>query len=150
MTRISKYRLDEDLEREVFSVFWSSLSQLRTASDVSSFFSDLLSKTEEIMLAKRFAVALLLMHGKRPVEIAPILHVSFSTIRSVNEWYSRSTAATKRVLEAISRAQKWQAVFDRMDHLFDELPPRYGTDWHAAGIEKGRRRNERFSHSELR
>jgi uncharacterized protein YerC len=150
MTRVSKYPLHKDLKKEMFTVFWSSLSQLHTAPDVAAFFSDLLSDTEEMMLAKRFTISLLLLHGKRPVEVAAILHVSFSTIRSVDEWLSRATPATKRLLERVSKVQGWQTVFDKVEALADQLPPRWGTDWHASGKAKWERKLQRAARSQLR
>jgi uncharacterized protein YerC len=76
MTRISKYQLDPDLREEMFRQFWLSLALLKDSGTVASFFSDLLSETEQIMLAKRFTVAMLLLRGYQPVKIIGILHVS--------------------------------------------------------------------------
>ena len=150
MPQISKYKLDQELEREMFTTFWSSLSRLNNASDVSAFFSDLLTDTEEVMLAKRFTIALLLLQGKKPVDVADAIHVSFSTIRGVSEWLSRASPATKRLLEQILKEQRWQALLDKIEALLDKLPPRWRTDWSEAGRAKWKRYKERLARRTLR
>lgn len=150
MTRISKYRLDKDLEREMFTMFWGALSTLRSSHAVSSFFSDLLSDTEEVMLAKRFTVALLLLRGQKPVTIASTIHVSFSMIRGVNEWITRANPATKALLDRVRASQDIMAFLDKLESLMDTLPPRWGTNWQAAGKAKWQRRGERSTRTSLR
>lgn len=150
MTRVSKYPLDKSLEQEMFGQFWVSLSRLHDAHAASSFFSDLLSPTEELMLAKRFTVAVLLLRGKKPVDIVSTLHVSFSTISSVSSWIKNAKPKTKKILESIIRESNWQKVVDRIESLLDELPPRYGTDWHRAGKAKWQRKMERHARRALR
>lgn len=143
MSRVSKYRLDRDMESEVFRLFWESLGSLRGAEEVSSFFSDFLTETEEIMLAKRFAVALLLLRGKRPVDIVPTLHVTYTTVGSVGAWVKNAKPGTRRSLENMMRQQNWQKLLDRIDALLDSLPLRHGVNWTQMGTERRQRRIER-------
>ncbi len=150
MPQISKYRLDKTIQQEMFRHFWSSVANLRTTQAVADFFSDLLTHTEEIMLAKRLTVAVLLLRGKRPVDIVEVLHVSFSMIGRVSTWVDRANPGTKRELERIIKETQWQAFFDKIEELLDTLPPRYGTDWSQAGKEKSQRAKERTSRSAIR
>ncbi|MCL4360642.1 Trp family transcriptional regulator [Patescibacteria group bacterium] len=150
MPQVSKYPLDRYLKNQIFRQFWVSISQLHTADDVSSFLSDLLSDTEEIMLAKRFTIAVLILRGKRPVEISGILHVSYSTIRSVASWLKNAKPRTRTMLLKITKTDSWQKVMDVLDAVLDELPPRYGTNWSRAGKEKWQRALERASRQSLR
>lgn len=150
MPQISKYKLDKDIETEMFQKFWSSVAQLRDASTVSAFFSDLLTDTEEIMLAKRFTIAVLICRGKRPVEIKSILHVAFSTIGSVESWVKNMKPDTRKLLEKLISDGKWEKFLDRIDAFLDELPPQYGTNWSRAGKEKFQRKLERSARRSLR
>ena len=129
MTQVSKYPLKKEVEHELFSLFWNSISDLRTKSSVSEFFSDLLTDTEEIMLAKRFAVAILLFQGKKPIDIAMSIHVSYSMIRGVSSWLDRATPNTIDLLERVVKHQAWQSIADSLDESIDLLPPRRGSDW---------------------
>lgn len=150
MPQVSKYKLDKTLEEEMFRQFWISVSKLQDASIAASFFSDLLSDTEEIMLAKRFAIAILILRGKRPIDIAGTLHVSYSTIRGVASWVKNAKPKTRVLLQSMIHEGKWQNIFDRVDVLLDELPPVYGTNWSKAGKAKFRRKIERASRQSLR
>jgi len=150
MTQVSHYKLNKELERELFHTFWSSISQLRTAFAVSGFFSDLLTKTEEIMLAKRFAVALMLYQGKKPIEIAGGIHVSYSTIRGISSWLDRATPQTLKLLDSVVAKQSWQTLLDSLEKMLDRLPPRYGTNWSKAGKAKWQRHKERSARQALR
>lgn len=149
MPQVSKYPLDKTLEQQLFREFWSSVSKLRNANEVSAFFSDLLSDVEEKMLAKRFAVAVLILRGKRPVDIARAVHVSYSTIASVAAWVGHASPKMRSLLQTIIDQRSWQQIFDRIDALLDTLPPLYGTDWHKAGKAKWQREMERASRKPL-
>jgi uncharacterized protein YerC len=150
MPQISKRELDKDIESEMFREFWLSLSKLRSADIIASFFSDLLTDTEKIMLAKRFTIAILLLRGKRPVEIKETLHVTNSTIGSVGSWLKNANHHTKGVLESIVQEGNWQKLLAKIDSILDELPPRYGSDWSREYAERRKRRTQRTSINKLR
>lgn len=150
MPRISRYPLDKIIETEMFRQFWESISRLKNASEVSAFFSDLLSDTEEVMLAKRFAVAVLLLRGKRPSDISSSLHVSFTSIGSVASWLKNAKPRTQRLLQEMTQSKDWRQLLDRIEELLDKFPPRYGTNWQNIGDEKEQRRIERAARRALR
>jgi uncharacterized protein YerC len=137
--------------QEIFRLFWSSLAKLHSTSEISSFFSDLLTDTEEIMLAKRFMIAILLLRGKKPVEITKTLNVTYTTIGSVGAWLKNAKPETRLVLNRILGEQDWEKLLDRIDKIFDELPSSiHGSDWSRIGNEKWNRTLERNTRSSLR
>ncbi len=150
MPRISKYPLDKVLEAEMFRQFWRSVAKLRNAHEVASFFSDLLTNTEEVMLAKRFAIGILLLGGKKPVEIATSIKVSFTTIASVAAWLKNAKPKTEAVFARIMAEKEWEALVDRVGEILDRLPPVYGTNWSAAGRATQRRMRDRSLRKSLR
>ena len=149
MTHISKYPLDKALEEEMFRQFWISLSRLQGAHVASSFFSDLLSESEKVMLAKRFTIAVLLLRGRKPVDISSTLHVSYSTIGSVWAWVKNAKPHTKQLFATITRSNNWQKIFDQIDALLDTLPFQYGTNWAEAGKARWQQKVERTSRQRL-
>ncbi len=60
MGRISKRRIDPEIEERIFEIFWDYLASLRNPEDINEFLASLLSYTEQVMLSKRLAIALLL------------------------------------------------------------------------------------------
>jgi len=150
MTQISKYPLDQEIEQEIFHKFWRSVSSLRDSDSVASFFTDFLTDTEEIMLAKRFAIAVLLLRGKRPRDIKKILHVSDTATSTVGAWLKNVKPKTLVTLERVIKESKWEDFIDKIEGAIDSLPPRYGTDWSKVGRERWQRKIDRVSRRSLR
>lgn len=150
MPQISRYPLDKTIEREIFQKFWRSVSALRDSDSVASFFSDFLTNTEEIMLAKRFAIAVLLLRGKRPRDIKRILHVSDTATSTVGAWLKNVKPKTLSTLERVIRESNWEELLDKIEGVLDSLPPRYGTNWSRVGKERWQRKMERASRQSLR
>lgn len=150
MPQISRYPLDKTIKKEIFNKFWLSVSALKDSDTVSSFFSDFLTHTEEVMLAKRFAAAVLLFRGKAPKDVKRILHVSDTTTSTVGAWLKNAKPKTLVTLERVIKVSKWEELLDKLEGMFDLIPPRYGTDWSRAGKEKWQRKIERLSRQSLR
>src|SRR3990167_1390891 len=110
MARTSKIKLDKDLESEIFKQFWNSLAQINSSVKASDFFTDLLSKTESLMLAKRFAIAISISRGKSATEIHNAIHVSYTTIGSVSSWVKNGKPKTQEILQRISKEKGWKSV----------------------------------------
>lgn len=95
------------------------------------------------MLAKRFAIAILLHRGKRAKDIKYALHVSNSATGAVSSWLKNAKPETIKTLERIIVQSNWEQFIDNIDAMLDSLPPRYGTDWSRAGKEKWKRQQSR-------
>lgn len=150
MTHISRYPLDRVIETEIFNKFWRSLSSLHDSDSTSSFFSDFLSSTEQIMFAKRFTIAVLLLRGKRPKDIKTILHVSDSSISSVGAWLKNAKPKTIATLKRVIYESYWEEFIEKMEALIDSLPSQYGTNWTRVGKERWQRKIERASRQTVR
>ncbi len=150
MTHISRYPMDKVVETELFRKFWHSLSSLRDMDSVSNFFSDFLSKSEQVMLAKRFAIAVLLRKGKSPKDIKSVLHVSDSSTSSVGAWLKNAKPKTLKTLDRVIAESVWEELVDKFDAVIDSLPPRYGSNWSRVGRERWERKLERASRQSLR
>ncbi|OGM05365.1 hypothetical protein A2125_02040 [Candidatus Woesebacteria bacterium GWB1_43_5] len=150
MPQISKRKLDKDIEKEIFKQFWNSLARVKDSETASQFYSDLLTETEKVMLAKRFTVSILLIRGKNPSEIKNTIHVTYSTIGSVASWVKNAKPATRKLLTALSNHKEWENILDRIEEVLDKLPPRYGSNWSEAGKEKWKRTKARSTRRALR
>lgn len=150
MPQVSKKRLDKDVERGIFQQFWGSIAKVNDPVDAFEFFSDLLTSTEQIMLAKRFTIAILLVRGKTASEIKDSIHVTYSTIGTVAGWLKNAKPKTKKILLSLSTEKNWEAIIDKIESFLDYIPPMPGRDWGEAYKGKFKRRGERFARSELR
>ena len=150
MPQLSKRKLDKNIEQQMFTQFWNSLSGLENPQSASDFFSDLLTNTEKYMLAKRLTCAVLLIRGHSASEINKSIHITYSTIGSVASWVKNAKPKTQNILARISKQKDWQSISDLIESLLDKLPPKYGTNWSIAGKEKHKRALQRSAKSSLR
>lgn len=150
MARVSRIKIDKNLEIEIFNQFWRSLANINSSLKSSDFFSDLLSETEKLMLAKRFATAVLIYRSKTATEIHDSLHVSYSTIGSVSAWVKNGKPKTLDILKTISNEKGWGAVIDKMESVLDSFKPRRHSDWKEEYKKKQGRLNERLTIKSLR
>lgn len=150
MPQTSKYPLDRETEKAMFRKFWLSLSSLRDSDTVASFFTDFLSETEKLMLAKRFTIAVLLLRGRRPTDIKRILHVSNSATGSAASWLKNAKPKTLATLERVIQENQWEQFIDSIESAIDSLPLRYGSNWGRVKKEKAERELNRGSREVLR
>ena len=84
MAQISKYPVSKEVYSRIFEIFLKTISKLKTKRQVESFLKEFLTPTEQVMFAKRLAIAFLLTKKYDYRDISKILRVSTSTIRSVS------------------------------------------------------------------
>ncbi|EKD49657.1 MAG: hypothetical protein ACD_63C00078G0001, partial [uncultured bacterium] len=80
--QVSSRQLNSVLEKQIFSVFYQTLSDLRTPEEIKTVLTDLLTETELTALAKRLAIATFLEKGRSYENIRDTLKVSSATIAS--------------------------------------------------------------------
>jgi TrpR-related protein YerC/YecD len=93
-SRISNKEMEELLEE-----FCQAISVLKSPKEIMNFITDLLTRQEMIMLAKRLKVAKLLIEGKDYRNIENLLKVSHSTIAKVNQWLLEAGEGFRLVAE---------------------------------------------------
>lgn len=83
--QVSKQKLNKSIEKQIYSVFFQLVSDLKTPEEAAMLFEDLLSETERQVVAKRLAIGLFLDKGRSYENIKNTLKVSSATIASVQE-----------------------------------------------------------------
>ncbi|MDO8594898.1 MAG: YerC/YecD family TrpR-related protein [bacterium] len=86
MPRSKPQRVPFKERQKLLSEFWKAVFLMETVEETRSFFKDLLSETEEVMLARRLKIAKLLLAGKSYETIGKTMHTGASTIASVHAW----------------------------------------------------------------
>ena len=84
MTQVSKYPISDKVYERILEIFFKSLVDIKTRDEAKQFIGDFLTPTEQIMLAKRLAIAFLLEKDYDFRAISRILRVSLTTIARVN------------------------------------------------------------------
>lgn len=152
MTRISKNRLDKSTSDRMFALFWHSLTRLGSQEETAEFFSDILSDTEQVMIAKRYTAAVLLTKGYNQTHIKQVLNLSYSTIGTVAGWLKNLKPATKKILDRHLKDDAWGQFFDKIEAVLDAPPPifAYPKDKTAIGKAKFKAAMTRSARSVLR
>lgn len=129
MPQVSKYPISSDVEQRIYEVFTKTISKLSRPSQINKFFEAFLSPVERIMLAKRLAIALLLLKGYKYLEIRKVLRVSPPTISDVSMNLKYMNPEFRSVIESIIKKEKLEEFWNHIgDIISDKIPPG-GTNW---------------------
>lgn len=150
MPQISKIKLDKELELELFNQFWNSIGKINTYQKSTDSFSDILTPTEKIMIAKRFAAAILIKHGQSFTDIRNSIHLSYSAIGRISSWVNNARPETNKLLDSISKEKSLDSIFDKVDEILDKIPPRRGSDWKEEYAKRRIETRERYARKALR
>lgn len=84
MTQVSRYPISKAVYERILEIFLGILVRIKTKKEAQRFLEDLLTPTEQVMLAKRLAIAFLLEKDYDHRTITKVLRVSSGTIARVN------------------------------------------------------------------
>lgn len=140
MSKISKRLLNKEIQKRIFALFWKTIAELKTPTEASSFFNDLLSPSEQIMLAKRLAIAVLLSKNFTYSEIDNVLKVSRPTIMNVSLWLKHKGAGYRKAVEKILKDEKKEEFLDKIEEfiLGMEMPAKLGSSRYQSKQQRGR------------
>ena len=117
MGRISRRIIDPEIEEKVFDIFRSYLVQLHTSDDTQAFLTSLLSHTEQVMLAKRLAIAVLLTKGYTYEQIDETLKVSKSTVGTVHKQLLIGAVGYQKAVERVLKDEKHEKLWSKFENL---------------------------------
>lgn len=132
MGRISRRKIDPNVEERLFELFHNHLAKLKRSEDIKDFLLSLLSFTEQVTLAKRLAIALLLRKKYTYEEIDQILKVSKSTIGTIHKQLLIGAKGYTTAVEAILSQEKSESFWTKLDEIALQLslPKRVGSiEW---------------------
>ncbi len=122
MSQVSKYPISKLVADRIFDVFIKTLVSVKNKNEADDFADDLFSPTEKIMLAKRLAIAFLLIKGYQYREISKVLRVSLGTIASVNLSLNHGKGSYRKILDRIAREENLEEFFGKIVEKLLSLP----------------------------
>ena len=90
----------------MYETLFEAIKHLRSKEEIQLFLTDLLSPTERTMLAKRLAIAALLMRAYEYESIMNMLKVSSATISKVALVLNHNQGY-KNTINKIARSESW-------------------------------------------
>lgn len=123
MPHISSKKLKKETLNRLYNEFGKAFEKSARKSKTKFFLGDLLTRTEKIMLAKRFAVIYLLSKEVLTSYIAESLGMSYTTVYRMSLKYDVGKySSLLRTIEQ-EKADIW-TILEKI--LRAGLPPRYG------------------------
>ena len=83
--QVSKKKMNATLEKQLFSMLWQLITDIKNPKEAEMVWGDLLSKTELATVAKRLAVAYWLSKKRSYENIKQNLKVSSATVAEVQK-----------------------------------------------------------------
>ncbi|MEK7560156.1 MAG: Trp family transcriptional regulator [Patescibacteria group bacterium] len=107
MPHVSRKKLNKNIYQKISDEFIQFVLELKSSKEAKNFLSDLLTKTERIMLAKRLAVICMLMRGYSFEAIQRTLEISPSTVdrlwKIINQYPNSFSLIRSRVIFSNSK-----------------------------------------------
>lgn len=150
MPKVSRKPLNKDVENAIVTQLWDSIAKIHNQTEAFEFFSDVLTNTEQIMVAKRLAVAILLIRDKSPTDIRNAINVSYSMIGNVASWLKNSKKKTRKILLGFSKEKNWEDISDKIEEILESFQPAPFTDWKRVGYERYKKARERSARKTIR
>lgn len=104
MAQISKRYLSWDVQNKISGTLLEAISQVKDKKEAALFVNDLLTPTERVVLAKRLAIAVLLLKGWGYDGIQNFLKVSSDTVGKVS-LIVKSNQGYRRVVDKMMRTE---------------------------------------------
>ena len=138
MPHISRKPLKKEVWARVFDLFLEGVALTKSTKEAKLFVTGFLTPTEQIMLAKRFAVFFLLEKKVAPVEIGEVLNITLATIRRIDLWRKTLSEQQKKLIRRLLRRKEIRNLLvDTFKEFYYGRPiPPYGVDWREWWREK--------------
>jgi len=117
--------MNPEIEKRVYEVFIESVKNTKTSGEVINLLNDLLSPVEKIMMAKRVAVAFLLLEDKYTyAEISKVLKVSKGTIAKIHAIFALQGKGFRKTLGDILKRKVAKSALSELLDILTPLPPK--------------------------
>lgn len=116
MTQVSRKKVHKDVEEKMFETLWEAISALKSKEEIKNFINDLLSPPEKTMIAKRLAIAALLMRNLKYESIKDMLKVSQTTVSKVSITM-KENVGYQNAINKIARSQAGKEFWRDVENL---------------------------------
>ena len=104
-----RYNQLSDFEKKKFlGEFYTMISLLRNRDEVKTFFKDLLTLSEVVMISRRIQAAKMLLEGETYEEISKKLKMSTATVNSVEKWLNNGFGGYKNIIKRYKSKKEYK------------------------------------------
>lgn len=144
MSQVSKYQLSNKIYTKIFSLFPKFLYRMTTKGKQSELVDAFFTRTEKVVIAKRVAIAFMLVKGYKYDQIVGKIKVSHGTVAKIADSLKSHDGSIAQELGKISKEESFIEFLDAIGYQVSKLLPPKGGNWSAwrGRIEKEKRDSE--------
>jgi len=121
--KVKYHELSDSEKKKYLGEFYSMVALLKNREEVKSFFKDLLTLSEVVMISRRIQVAKMLLEGYTHEDIRKKLKIGFTTISQVEKWLNNGFGGYKKIIRKYKKKYKELDEFDK----YGEVP--FSSEW---------------------
>lgn len=106
MSKVKINSINKNERYKLLDELYDMISVLDSREEVKNFFRDLLTPSESLMLARRIAIARMLLDGSTYDEVKKKLNVGYDNIKSVYRWLYDGFGGYNLALEKVAKRRK--------------------------------------------
>lgn len=106
MAKFDLYSLLPQERNKLLNELYTLIVSLKTKEQIISFFKDLLTPSEAVMLARRIQIAKMLLNGDNYEEIRRKLKIGIGTITRVQRWLKAGFGGYTKALEKVIKREE--------------------------------------------
>ncbi len=129
MTQVSKNQLNRKVFEKIFALLPQIISNLRKEAEAKEFVNAIFSKTEQIMIAKRFAIMFMLRKDYSYEEISFTLKVSYGTIAKMSQLYQYASDNFKKQIDKLIANETVNEFLNEVAYRVQTFIPPKGRNW---------------------
>ena len=143
MTQVSKRYLSEKVQKRMYEIFVKAVIKAGSKGEAVHFLTDLLSPTEQIMLAKRLAIAYLLINTNMSQrDVSSLLKVSLTTVGKISLTLTVQGSGYRRIVKSLVDEEKVEEIMNKILDVVGALPPK-GRNWSTWRKDKEQAKRDR-------
>lgn len=137
MVHNSSKRLENEVMQKIYQLFFTIINKSSSKNDFLEILTDFISPEEQIMIAKRIAIAYLLLKGINHTKISYYLGVSSATVaKFALLFYQKETKSIKIIKSLIKTGKALAFIEDIFAELFIQPGFKRG-HWSLYSVHKG-------------
>jgi len=106
MAKFNFYNISRKEKDDLLNELYFLVDSLKTKEQIMNFFKDILTKSEEVMLARRIKIARMLLEGESYLQISRKLKTGLDTITKVQKWLKDGFGDYVKSLEKLSKKEQ--------------------------------------------
>ena len=144
MSQVSKNKLSNQIYERIFSLFPQFLYRMTSKGRQIELVDTFFTHTEQVVFAKRIAIALMIVKGYTYREISSKIKVSTGTIRNIADLLRIHDAVIKKELHNIAKEDIFKEFLGEINYQISKILPPKGGNWSTwrLKIEKSKKESE--------